>query len=168
MMRSDRYRENANLLRSIPGIGPLTTMLILLEIGDTRRFDSFDHLNSFVGLCPDSHQSGDTNRPQGLTGRRHNQLRSAIIESSWQAIRQDPALYQAYRQLCARMKGQEAITRIARRLLRRIRAVLITRKPYVKGNDGSIPTAELITPDPPTPKKKGRPAKTVTNSHGLP
>lgn len=168
MMRSERYRDNANLLRSIPGIGPLTTMLILLEIGDTRRFASFDHLNSFVGLCPDSHQSGDNNRPQGLTSRRHNQLRSALIESSWQAIRQDHALYQAYRQLCTRMKGQEAITRIARRLLRRVRAVLITRKSYIKGNDGSVPTSELLIPDMPAPKKKGRPAKEKTNSHGLP
>jgi transposase len=167
MMRSDHYLENANLLRSIPGIGPLTTMLILLEIGDTRRFASFDHLNSFEWLCPDNHQSGDTHRPQGLTWRRHNQLRSAMIESSWQAIRQDPALYQAYRQLCARMKGQEAITRIARRLLRRIRAVLITQKPYLIGNDGSVPTSELMIPEIPTPKKKSRHAKEKTNSHGL-
>jgi transposase len=168
MMRSARYRDNANLLRSIPGIGPLTTMLILLEIGDTRRFASFDHLNSFVGLCPDSHQSGDTHRPQGLTGRRHNLLRSALIESSWQTIRQDPAMYQAYRQLCTRMKGQEAITRIARRLLRRVRAVLITQQPYLIGNDGSVPTSQLIIPDMPMPKKKGRPVKNTTNSHGLP
>jgi hypothetical protein len=90
-----------------------------------------------------------------------------MIESSWQAIRQDPALYQAYRQLCARMKGQEAITRIARRLLRRIRAVLITQKPYLIGNDGSVPTSELMIPEIPTPKKKSRHAKEKTNSHGL-
>jgi len=52
MMREQRYKTNYYLLRTIPGIGPLTAASILVEIGDVKRFETFYHLNSFVGLLP--------------------------------------------------------------------------------------------------------------------
>ena len=56
-----------------------------------------------------------------------------LVEAAWQAIRKDPAMLDAYEQLTKRMKGSEAIIRIARKLLRRMRAVLISEQEYVKG-----------------------------------
>jgi transposase len=58
LMWSEQYKKQSDLLRSIPGVGPLTAMLFLLEVGNVCRFKSFDHLNRFVGFCPDSHSSG--------------------------------------------------------------------------------------------------------------
>ena len=52
MMREQRYKINYYLLRTIPGIGPLTAASILVEIGDVHRFETFYRLNSFVGLLP--------------------------------------------------------------------------------------------------------------------
>jgi transposase len=59
LMWSPEYKTKSELLRSIPGVGSLTAMLFLLEVGDVRRFKSFDALNRFVGFCPDSHSSGE-------------------------------------------------------------------------------------------------------------
>ncbi len=132
-LRQNKYKEDATLLMSAPGIGPTVAMLFLLEIGDVRRFPSFDQLNDFVGLCPDSDDTGETKHDKGITSRRHKQLRSALIEAAWQAIRIDPALLESYQQLTKRMKGNKAIVRIARKLLRRMRAILLTRQPYQKG-----------------------------------
>lgn len=132
LMKS-KYKGNAELLVSTPGVGPTTAMLFLLEIGDIQRFGTFDSLNDFVGFCPDTASSGDTEQDRGITCRRHKQLRSALIESAWQAIRVDPALLEAYQLLTKRMKGNEAIVRIARKLLRRMRAVLLSGKPYQIG-----------------------------------
>ena len=56
-----------------------------------------------------------------------------LVEAAWQAVRQDPAMLDAYEQLTKRMKGNEAIIRIARKLLRRMRAVLISGVAYQKG-----------------------------------
>ena len=128
-----RHNEKANLLMTAPGIGRTTAMLFLLEIGDIKRFGSFDTLNDLVGFCPDTDSSGDTERDRGITSRRHKQLRSALIEAAWTAIRIDPALMDAYQKLIKRMKGQHAIIRIARKLLRRMRAILISGIPYQKG-----------------------------------
>lgn len=133
LMGSTKYNRQARLLVTTPGIGSITAMLFLLEIGNIRRFKTFDQLNSFVGLYPGSKSSGETNRSTGLSFRRHNQLRTNLIEASWQLIRRDPAMLETYKQLTKTMKGNEAIIRIARKLLRRMRAVLLNETPYYVG-----------------------------------
>ena len=42
LSQTDVYRSNYNLLISIPGIGFLTAMTFLVQIGDIRRFESLD------------------------------------------------------------------------------------------------------------------------------
>ncbi len=133
MMATEKYKAPFDLLMSVPGIGRTIATLCVLEIGDIRRFRSFDQLNDFIGLCPDTADSGETERCRGITTRRHKQLRAALIEAAWQAIRLDPALLEGYQQLIKRMKGTRAIVRIARKLLRRMRAVLLSGVCYQKG-----------------------------------
>ena len=132
-LRKGKYASKAQLAMSLPGIGPTTEMLFLLEVGDVSRFKGFDTLNDFIGFCPDTASSGEKDRDTGITARRHKQLRSALIEAAWQAIRIDPALLENYQILTKRMKGSRAIIRIARKLLRRLRAVLLSGIPYQKG-----------------------------------
>ena len=133
LMSSEKYEAKTRLLRNIPGIGPITSTLFLLEIGDIRRFKSFDALNSFVGFYPGSKSSGEADIQTGISKRKHKQLRTMLVEAAWQAIRKDPALLDAYQQLTKKMKENEAIIRIARKLLRRMRAVLVTGQEYEKG-----------------------------------
>ena len=133
MMKTEKYKKQSEILVSVPGVGPVISALFLLEVGDIRRFRSFDSLNDFVGFCPDTNSSGEAERTTGITTRRHKQLRTALIEAAWEAKRTDPALLEAYVQLTKRMPGNKAIVRIARKLLRRMRAVLISSVPYQKG-----------------------------------
>lgn len=133
MMNSEKYKAQSKLLVSVPGVGSIISALFLLEIGDIRRFPSFDRLNDFVGFCPDTDSSGETEQDTGITTRRHKQLRTALIEAAWEAKRTDPALLEAYQQLTKRMPGNKAIVRIARKLLRRMRAVFISGVAYQKG-----------------------------------
>ena len=132
-LRTGKYATKAKLATSVPGIGPTTAMMFLLEVGDINRFNGFDSMNGYIGLCPDTDSSGETDRVRGITIRRHKQLRVALIESAWEAIRIDPALMESYQTLTKRMKGTQAIIRIARKLLRRLRAVLLTGVAYQKG-----------------------------------
>jgi transposase len=159
LMWSAEFKKKSELLRSITGIGPLTAMLFLLEVGDVRRFKTFDQLNRFVGFCPDSHSSGEREKQTGITLRKHNQLRSMLVEAAWQLIRRDAAMLDYYRGLTRRMKGQQAIIRVARKLLRRIRAVLLSERMYVSGISGEQQAKDINAPVVPTPKKKGRPKR---------
>lgn len=133
LMKSEKYKNQEKLLTAIPGIGPITSSLFLLEVGDIRRFKGFDALNSFVGFYPGSNSSGDKDIDTGISSRKHSLLRTMLVEAAWQAVRKDPAMLDAYQQLTKRMKGNEAIIRIARKLLRRMRAVLLSGQEYQKG-----------------------------------
>lgn len=128
---SKPYKENMKLLLSVPGVGTLTGMLLLTEIGDINRFKGIDHLCSYIGLMPNVYSSGEKESVGEITKRGNKHLRSSIIESSWVAVRNDPALGLKYHELCGRMTGNKAIIRIARKLLNRIRYVLVNKKEYV-------------------------------------
>ncbi len=126
-----RYKENYRLLISIPGIANLTAMVILTEIGDITRFKNLDKLCSYIGLVPTTNSSGEKERTGNITIRRNKILRAAIVESSWVAIRNDPALMLAYQKLIKRMESQKAIIRISKKLVNRILYVLKNKKVYV-------------------------------------
>lgn len=130
LSKSKRYQQSCKLLLSVPGLGRLTAMSLLTEIGDITRFKSLDHLCSYVGLIPNIYASGENERVGEITKRGNSHLRSYLIESSWVAARKDPALGMKYHQLCSRMTGNKAIIRIARKLLNRIRYVLINKQEY--------------------------------------
>jgi transposase len=161
LMWSKEYKEKSELLRSIPGVGPLTAMLFLLEVGDVSRFRTFDQLNRFIGFCPDSYSSGESQRHTGISFRKHGQLRCMLVEAAWQLVRRDAAMLNHYKELTKRMKGQEAIIRIARKLLRRIRAVMLSKRMYVSGIDGALTSKDIGAPLPASPKKRGRPRKVI-------
>ncbi len=131
LSKTESYQENVKLLRSIPGIGLLTAMVLLTELETLNRFAGFNQLCSFIGLIPSTHSSGDKDLVGEITRRGHSILRSALIESAWVAVRFDPALIKSYHDYCKRMEPNNAIVRIARKLLNRIRYVLKTKELYV-------------------------------------
>lgn len=133
MMREQRYKTNYYLLRSIPGIGPLTAASLLVEIGDVKRFETFYHLNSFVGLLPMERSSGVSENKLSLTVRKHRQLRSDLVESAWTAKRTDPAMALYFQEQIKRKDSKIVIIKIARKLLNRIRFVLLNQQPYEFG-----------------------------------
>lgn len=130
LSKTDSYKKNVTLLNSIPGIGLITAMMLLTELGSIERFGNTDQLCRFIGFVPSLHQSGENDKSGRLTKRGHSVLRSALIESSWVAARLDPALMRSYHEYCKRMESNEAIIRIAKRLLKRISYVLKNQKPY--------------------------------------
>jgi len=129
----ERDRELYDLLQTIPGVGPLTAITLITELGDIKRFRHINHLASFVGLVPRIKQSGDIERTGDLTFRCNHYLRTMIVEASWTAIRMDPVLMQYYQEKRVNSIGQKAIIKVARKLLNRIRYVMKHRKPYVMG-----------------------------------
>ena len=116
---------------SVPGIGFVIAMTLYTEIITIGRFNRFDALASFVGLVPSVSGSGEQEWDNGMTPRSSSFLRYLLIEAAWVAIREDPALTLAFTELCRRMKKQEAIVRIAKKLLRRIHSVWKNQKEYV-------------------------------------
>lgn len=133
MYRQEAYWLLMKLILSIPGIGEINAAIILFELQDISRFKTFDKLCSYVGLIPDTDDSGETKKNRGLTHRRNTYLREALIESSWVLIKKDPAMLMKYKDYCKRMHKNKAIIKIARHLLARINYVLRKQTVYVSG-----------------------------------
>jgi len=133
LSRTKRYKKSYELISAIPGIGLITGMTLLVQIGDINRFKSLDELCCYIGLIPSMHGSGDKMRAGRITSRGRKELKIRLIESAWVAIRLDPALMLKYNELKKRMNGNKAIIRIVRKLVSRIRHVLQTKQPYEIG-----------------------------------
>jgi len=133
LANSEEYRQNVRLLKTVPGISTLRAIILLTELYEIGRFKNFDKLCSYVGLKPDTDSSGETDRKTRITKRRNPQLRGILIESSWVAVRKDPALMMTFNALCKKMPKTNAIVRITRKLLNRIRYVLKNQRDYVSG-----------------------------------
>lgn len=130
LARSEKYKTKVGLLKSVPGIGLLTSMTLLTELEEISRFKNLDKLCAYIGLVPNVYSSGDREIVGEMTNRGNGILRTALIESAWTAARKDPALMKKFNYLANKMEKNKAIIRIARKLLNRIRFVLRTEIPY--------------------------------------
>jgi len=134
MARSDWYRESVKLLVSAPGIGMLTGIRLVLEWRDLGRFRRKEEFASFLGLVPSDYSSGDQEHRGHITKQGNRSVRSWLVESSWVAIRHDPVLLEKFRRVLRNCGSKKkAIVAVARKLALRLRAVLLSREPYVVG-----------------------------------
>jgi transposase len=129
--RESQDRQIITNLMTVAGVGFVTAITFYAVICDMRRFPSFDHLASFVGLIPSEHSTGAETNTTGITPRRDRKLRYLLIEAAWTAIRVDPALLMVFNELRKRMDSKKAIIHIAKKLVSRMRYVWLNNKPYV-------------------------------------
>jgi transposase len=125
-----QYRERVEILQSIPGIGMISAMEVLLELQDISRFRRAEQLAAYVGLTPSQYSSADKVRMGRITGIGKNTLRSLLVEASWTLIRKDQAMREKYDRIKIRSGGKRAIVAIARTLLLRMRRMLLDEQAY--------------------------------------
>jgi transposase len=132
LAKEERYRERVAILRSIPGIGIISAMEMLLELQDIERFSKADQLAAYVGLTPSQFSSGDRVRMGRITRVGKQQLRALLIEAAWIFVRKDATANETYTRIRARAGSKRAIVAIARRLLLIGRRLLINNKMYAR------------------------------------
>jgi transposase len=128
--RKYNISDTIKILSSVPGVGFVTAISIYTEVIDIKRFPDLDNLASFVGLIPTIISSAKKSHNLGLKYQHNRYLRNLLIESSWIAIRKDPALLLSYKRNVQRMSTQHAIIKIAKKLLSRIRYVWMNNQEY--------------------------------------
>lgn len=131
LSKKSLYRERVKILTSIPGVGLITAMEILLELQDVSRFRRADQLAAYVGLTPSQYTSADKVRMGRITGTGKDSVRTALVECSWWLIRKDKTVQSKYERIKARSGAKRAIVAVARILLLRIRRMLLDVQPYI-------------------------------------
>lgn len=121
--------RDAKLLISIPGVGLLTAVAVMAELGDLRRFNTARQLSSFVGLSPTANESGTSVRGYRRISRAGNHMvrRSLYMAALTASKPADHILHQFYQQLVAKGKAKKsALAALMRKLLVLMRSILIS------------------------------------------
>jgi transposase len=101
------------------GIGELTSVTILAELGDARRFSSSRHAVRFAGLDVTVSESDERRAPGRLSHQGSPILRWALFEAAQCACRPGSPDHDYYRQTSARLNHKRAALSVARKLARR-------------------------------------------------
>lgn len=127
-------------LATIHGVGPVTTDVVVSELGDVSRFKSSKAVTAYAGLCPRVRQSAGKGKDLGITKEGSPLLRWALVEASWRVVRQSMAWQRIYERIKKRAGGKKAIVAVARRLLCVIYAMLRDGTNYNLLKVGELPT----------------------------
>jgi transposase len=103
----------------IYGIGELTSVTILAELGDTRRFQNSRDAVRYGGLDMTIHESDQRRAPGYLSRQGPPALRWALYEAAQAARRPSSPDRPYYDQLAARIGSNRACIAISRKLLKR-------------------------------------------------
>ncbi len=120
-------------VQAMRGMGLITAVTLIAEVGDLRRFDTPPQLMAYLGLVPSENSTGDHTRRGAITKTGNGRARRALIEAAW--TYRWPA--RVSRVLHDRIEGQpEPVRHIAwdgqRRLCARYRRLIRTgKKPQV-------------------------------------
>jgi hypothetical protein len=106
------------------------SVTILSAIGEIQRFPSAKQLVGYAGFGAGVEESGQKHRDKGITKFGRKELRWALVEAAWQAIRSNPRLRAEYNRLCKRKLPNQAIVAIARKLLVTLWYVLSRQEAY--------------------------------------
>lgn len=121
------------LLQSIPGVGPITAVSFISEVGDITRFAKPEQLVAYAGLDPRVHQSGTSINGKGYISKRGNKiLRTRLFNAASVAVLHDNQFKIYFNKKRAEGKPYRvALVAVMRKMAHVIHAVWSRGTPYV-------------------------------------
>jgi transposase len=129
IQQSPLWREKDELLRSVPGIGPVLTTTLLANLPELGTL-THKQIAALVGVAPLNRDSGTLRGRRTCWGGRA-QVRAVLYMAALTATRFNPVVRIFYRRLCATGKAKKvALVACMRKLLTIVNAMLKHRTPW--------------------------------------
>jgi len=126
---SPLWREKEDLLRSIPGVGPVLGMTLLAEVPELGSV-SHRQLAALVGVAPFNCDSGKWKGTRRIWGGRAS-VRAVLYMAVCSAVRHNPTVRALYQRLVAAGKRKKiALVACMRKLLTICNAIIAARTPW--------------------------------------
>lgn len=137
------YREEIDLLMTIPGIKQDAAAGILAEIGiDMSNFPTEKHIASWGGFSPGNNESAGKKKNTKST-KGNKGLKSVLCQVSWAAMKtKDSRLSSFYYRIVKRRGPNKANMALAHLILRIIYQMLKTKTPYKELGWDYLPSKE--------------------------
>ena len=124
--------QEARLLMTHPGVGPIVSLAYVLTIGDWRRFPRGKQVGSYLGLIPAEESSGNTRRLGQVSKQGSVLVRWLLVEAAVHAQRHDPSWHRQYVRLSMNKHHGVAKVAIAHKLAVRLYWMLRSGEDYGK------------------------------------
>jgi transposase len=122
-------KQDAKLLKSIPGVGDKTTNRTLAFLSHIKDFNTAKQVGAFVGLNPQHAQSGTSLNYSHISKTGDAELRKMLYMPALVAIRHEPNIKAFYEKLVGKGKPKKvAICAVMRKLIHIIYGVLKSQK----------------------------------------
>jgi len=129
VQESETWRANEELLRSVPGVGPVLARTLLAELPELGTIAP-KRLCALVGVAPFNRDSGTLRGKREVWGGRAP-VRAALYMGALGATRHNPVLREFYGRLLAAGKPKKvALVACMRKLLSILNAVMRDRTPW--------------------------------------
>ena len=119
-----------NLLKTVPGIGPILALVILYEIYDIRRFETVGNFISYSRLVKCSHESAGKKMKGGHNKIGNSHLKWAFNEAAVLFLRGNEPGKKLCQQLTSRYGKSKALSLIAQKLGRTVYFMLKRNEPF--------------------------------------
>jgi len=113
-----KLRPQFSYLKSVPGIGEILSLTIMLETGDIKRFASVGNFASYSRCVGSLKISNGKKKGQGNTKNGNKYLAWAFIEAAHFAIRYNTKIKSFYERKKAKTKNVVALKAVAHKLCR--------------------------------------------------
>lgn len=117
LTRRPRWAKPTALLQTMPGVGLITALTILAELGNLDRFRSRAAVANYAGLVPVVRDSDSKRYRGGITKRGSCHLRHVLTEAAWMAVGRVPAYSDLFARVGRRKDKLTAVVAVARRML---------------------------------------------------
>ena len=124
-------RERVERLMSIGGVGEITALTWVLEIGDVERFSSSRKAISYCGLCSAQRESAGKVQRGPISKKRNKHLQTMLVEAANLAPRWNPQLAILYDKALIRGNRNQATLAVARKLVEYLLAVDRRGTPFI-------------------------------------
>lgn len=129
VQRSPVWRAQEDLLRSVPGIGPVVARTLLAELPELGRLDR-RAIAALVGVAPFNRDSGQWRGRRMIWGGRRS-IRAVLYMAALVASRRNPALARFYQRLRSLGKpAKVALVAVMRKLLTILNAMVRHQSPW--------------------------------------
>jgi transposase len=123
------WREHEDLLRTVPGVGPVLATTLLADLPELGRLNR-KQIAALVGVAPFNRDSGQY-RGQRRTWGGRAPVRATLYMATVASVRCNPVLRTFYERLCAAGKPKKlALIACMRKLLTILNAMMRRRVPW--------------------------------------
>jgi transposase len=119
LSETPRYAAAVGELTKLQGVGLVTAMVFLAEVGDLQRFKNRRQIAAYLGLAPCAFESGNTSDRKGhITRQGPSRVRRVLCQAIWAQVRTDKDEKTAYHRILSKNPKKKKIAVVA--MMRRL------------------------------------------------